>query len=755
MSKFDSPAGINPLDQEKVLARPHARKEGPLKVTGQATYAYEYSADPDLQGTTYGYLVGAGVARGQVTSVDCSVAEAMPGVLLVLTHENMPAQGASDTPVPQEDDATPQMRSAEVDYYHQAVAFVVAETFEQARAAAGALVIEYDNRTAEGDYVLAEVMEDAEKAGSDEESKDQQVGDFAGAFRRADVQLDVTYTTPYQSHAMLEPHASLAVWDEAGEELTLYTSNQMVHWVHRGISKTLNVPQKNIRIVSRYIGGGFGSKLMFYGDAVLSAVAARTLGRPVKCALTRPQIFNHTSHRPATVQRIRFGADGDGRIHAIGHDSYSGNLPGGSAETASHQTKLLYAGENRLVRQRLSELHLPPGGSMRAPGEAVGMLALECAVDELAEKLEMDPIELRVLNDIGYDPEKGPERPFSSRRLADCLRRGAEEFGWEQRSAQPGERRDGEWLIGLGVASAFRGNLVKPSSATLRLEKGGKITVETQMTDIGTGSYTILGQTAAEMLGLTLDDVEVRLGDSEFPKSSGSGGSWGANSAGTGVYYAAEELRKKIAKAAGYDPKKAVFKDGEVWEDNKCTLLGVVAAKAPEPLEATVNATFGDLNKQYAQASFGAHFCEVGVHRVTGEIRVRRMLSVAAAGRIFNPVTARSQCLGGMTMGVGAALMEELHVDGELGLFINHDMAEYHVPVHADIPDLDVIFLEELDDKSSPLKGKGVGELGICGVGAAVANAIYNASGVRIRDYPLTVDKILAGWASRSGSQGR
>ncbi|ADY27280.1 Xanthine dehydrogenase (plasmid) [Deinococcus proteolyticus MRP] len=754
-NKFDAPAGISPLDQEKVLARPHPRKEGPLKVTGQATYAYEYSAEPELQGAAYGYLVGAGVARGQVKSIDTGAAEAMPGVLLVLTHGNMPQQGESETPVPQEDGATPQMPDPEVDYYHQAVAFVVAETFEQARAAAEALVIEYADQTPEGDYVLAEVMEDAEKAGSDEESKDQRVGDFAGAFGRADVQLDVTYTTPDQSHAMLEPHASLAVWDEAGEALTLYTSNQMVHWVQRGVAKTLQLQPSDVHIVSRYIGGGFGSKLMFYGDAVLSAVAARKLGRPVKCALTRPQIFNHTSHRPATIQRIRLGTDGDGRIHAIGHDSYSGNLPGGSAETASHQTKLLYAGENRLIRQRLSELHLPPGGSMRAPGEAVGMLALECAVDELAEKLEMDPIELRVLNDIGYDPEKGPQRPFSSRRLVDCLQRGAEAFGWERRSAQPGSVRDGEWLVGLGVASAFRSNQVKPSGATVRLEKGGKVTVETQMTDIGTGSYTILGQTAAEMLGVRLEDVEVRLGDSDFPKSSGSGGSWGANSAGTGVYYAADELRSKIAKAAGYDPKKAVFKDGEVWEDNKCTLLGVVAAKAPEPLEATVNATFGDLDKQYAQASFGAHFCEVGVHRVTGEIRVRRMLSVAAAGRIFNPVTARSQCLGGMTMGIGAALMEELHVDDHLGLFINHDLAEYHVPVHADIPDLDVIFLEELDDKSSPLKGKGVGELGICGVGAAVANAVYNASGVRIRNYPLTVDKVLAGWAEQAALQAR
>ncbi|WP_315941280.1 molybdopterin cofactor-binding domain-containing protein [Deinococcus sp. Marseille-Q6407] len=304
-SKFDTPAGINPLDQEKVLTRPHPRKEGPLKVTGQATYAYEYGHQQgEPQNAAYGYLVGAGVARGKVKSVDQSAAEKMPGVLLILTHENMPAQGESESPVPQENDSTPQMSDDEVDYYHQAVAFVVAETFEQARAAAQALVIEYEDQTDEGDFVLADVMAEAEPAGDDDESKDQKVGDFAGAFERAAVQLDVTYTTPYQSQVMMEPHASLAEWDEAGEQLTLYTSHQVVHWVQRGVAKTLDMPQKNVRIISAYIGGGFGSKLMFYGDAVLSAVAARMLGRPVKCALTRPQIFNHTSHRPATIQRL-------------------------------------------------------------------------------------------------------------------------------------------------------------------------------------------------------------------------------------------------------------------------------------------------------------------------------------------------------------------------------------------------------------------------------------------------------------------
>lgn len=736
--KFDAPATTNPIDQEKVVTRPHPRIDGPLKVTGQATYAYEYRLP---EPAAYGVVLGAGVARGRVTRLDTERARSAPGVLLVLTHENMPAQGKSDTAVPQNTDATPQLEDDQVDYYHQAVAYVVAETFEQAQYAASLIEVEYDAQP--GDFVLRDVMGAGQPSDS---APDSVVGDFERAFGRAAVQLDATYTTPDQSQSPMEPHATLASWE--GDQLTLHTSHQIVHWVRRGIAKTLNIAQKDVRIVSRYVGGGFGSKLMFYADAVLAAVSARELGRPVKTALSRPLTYNHTSHRPATVQRLRLGAGEDGRLVAVGHDTFCGDLPGGDVEDASSQTKYLYAGPHRLIRTRLSELHLPPGGSMRAPGEAVGLLALECAMDELAEQLGMDPVELRIVNDIQYDPEKGPKRPFSSRKLVRCLREGAARFGWEQRSAQPGSRREGEWLIGLGMASAYRGNLVQPSGATVRLEKGGTLTVETQMTDIGTGSYTILGQVAAEMLGLRLDQVEVRLGDSDFPRASGSGGSFGANSASTGLYYACEDLRREVAQTLGLDPATAVFKDGEVWSGDQCQLLAKAAAKGP--ITATGSVTWGTLTEEFLQASFGAHFAEVAVNAYTAETRVRRLLSVAAAGRILNPVTARSQCLGGMTMGVGAALMEELHVDGERGLFINHDLAEYHVPVHADIPDLDVVFLDDLDDKSSPLKAKGVGELGICGVGAAVANAVYNATGVRVRDYPLTLDKILAGWEENS-----
>lgn len=736
--KFTEPAGPTPLDQERVLTRPHPRKEGPLKVTGQATYAYEYR-DAALRDAAYGFVLGSDIAHGSLLDIDTAEAEAAPGVQLVLTHKNMPAQGENPGVAPQQDDATPQLAGTAIHHHDQAIALVVADTFEQARAAARLIRVRY--RRLDGAYDLAAQLGQAEPTS---DSEDSVVGDFDRAFGSAPVRVDVTYTTPDQSQAPMEPHSSLAHWE--GDRLTLYTSHQILHWVHRGLAKTLQVPQKDIRIVSAYVGGGFGSKLLFYADAVLAAAAARQLGRPVKVMLTRHQIFNHTSHRPATVQRLRLGAEKSGRLVAVGHDSFSGNLPGGDAETAADQTKLLYAGEHRLIRTRLAELGLPPGASMRAPGEGAGMLALECAVDELAEALDMDPVELRILNDVQYDPEKGPGRPYSSRRLVEALTVGAERFGWKERR-RPGERREGDWLVGLGIASAFRGNLVQKSGARVRLEQDGTLTVETQMTDIGTGSYTILGQVAAEMLGLTLEQVTVRLGDTDFPRAAGSGGSFGANSSSSGVYYACRDLRTAIAKELGFDPNTAVFEEGYVrdGQGGKRAALRGLAGKGG--LSATGEASFGDLTERYVQASFGAHFAEVAVDVVTGETRVRRLLSVAAAGRILNPVTARSQCLGGMTMGIGAALMEELKVDTGRGLFVNHDLAEYHVPVHADIPDLDVIFLDELDDKSSPVKAKGLGELGICGVGAAVANAVYNATGVRVRDYPLTMEKILSGWS--------
>jgi xanthine dehydrogenase YagR molybdenum-binding subunit len=726
---FDAPATANPSDRKRVIGQPLDRVDGPLKVSGRAPYSYEYHTE--APNAAYGWMVGAEIGTGKITGIDTAAAEAAPGVLLVLTHRNAPPQGKDN------DYAAPQLQGQEVLHHGQAVAFVVAESLEQARAAARLVKVDY--AAGPGRYDLAQERSRAVAPKPGMVKPETRAGDFEAGFASAPVQLDVTYTTPDQSQAMMEPHASMAMWE--GDELTLYTSHQILHWAAEGVAATLQMPQEKLRVISRYIGGGFGSKLVVYGDAILSALAARQLGRPVKVALTRQQIFNHTTHRPATIQRLRIGTDAGGAITAIAHESWSGDQEsGGTAEGAANPTRLLYAGKDRLTRHRLATLDLPFAGSMRAPGEAVGLLALECAMDELAEKLGMDPVELRIRNDIAYSPEEGPSKPYSTRHLVECLREGAQRFGWDSRNPRPAQLRDGRWLVGLGVAAAVRPNPVMDSGARLHLDGQGRLTVETQMTDIGTGSYTILAQVAAEMLGLDVSAVTVKLGDTRFPQASGSGGSWGANSSGAGVYAAAMKLRGIIAQRAGFNAE-AVFEDGTVRAGQRSLTLGEVAGKAGLSAEAEI--TFGDFSKQYEQAGFGAHFCEVGVDMDTAEIRIRRMLSVAAAGRVLNPKTARSQCLGGMTMGIGAALMEEAVVDKRHGLFINHDLAEYQVPVNADIPPMDVVFLEEEDDKSSPIKAKGIGELGICGVGAAVANAVYNATGVRIRDYPLTMDKLL------------
>ncbi|TCP76077.1 xanthine dehydrogenase YagR molybdenum-binding subunit [Rhizobium sp. PP-CC-2G-626] len=724
--KFDTPATTNPIDQMKVVGKPIPRIDGYLKVTGQAKYAYEWhdASTP----YAYGYPVGASIARGRITSLDIAAAEKAPGVLAVVTTLAVGERkkGKFNT--------AKLFGGDEVQHYHQAIAVVVAETFEQARAAAALVKVDYAEE--KGAFDLKEAMKTAEKP-ADSQQPDTSVGDFDAAIGSAAITLDEAYSTPDQSHAMMEPHASIAAWN--GDEVTVWTSSQMIDWWRADLATTLDIDKEKIHLMSPFIGGGFGGKLFLRSDAVLAVLGAQAAKRPVKVALPRPFMINNTTHRPATIQRIRIGAERDGKITAIAHESWSGDQPGGQLEAAVAQTRLLYAGANRMTAMRLATLNLPEGNAMRAPGEAPGLMALEIAMDEMAEKLGLDPIEFRILNDTQVDPEK-PERPFSHRNLIGCLKLGAETFGWSNRG-KPGARREGNWLIGQGVAVAFRNNMMLPSGARVRLDRQGIATVETDMTDIGTGSYTIIGQTAAEMLGLPMDRVAVQLGDSRFPVSAGSGGQFGANSSTSGVYAACVKLREAVAAKLGFNSDDVVFENGEVRSGNRSVPL--TEAVGDEGLVGEDTMTWGDLTQTHQQSTFGAHFVEVGVDVATGESRVRRMLAVCAAGRILNPITARSQVIGAMTMGVGGALSEELAVDTRRGFFVNHDLAGYEVAVHADIPHQDVIFMDETDPMSSPMKAKGVGELGLCGVSAAIANAIYNASGVRVRHYPLTLDKLI------------
>jgi len=721
--QFETPAGSNPIDRMQVVGRAQDRIDGPLKVTGRAPYAYEH---PEIANPAYGHIVGAGIAKGTIRWIDVSQAKAAPGVIAVVTARDAGQLGKGNR------NTAKLLGGPEIDHYHQAIAIVVAETFEQARAAAALVRVDYDR--AKGRFDLAEALKTAPIAdGSGKPLAANRVGAFEAAFAAAPVTLDAEYTTPDHTHAMMEPFASIAAWN--GDELTLWTSNQMIDWGRSDLARTLNMPKDKIRFLSPYVGGGFGGKLFLRADAVMAALGARAAGRPVKVAMPRPLMANNTTHRPATRQRIRIGASRDGTITAIAHESGSGDQPGGGPEAAVNQTRLLYAGANRLTAMRLAVLDLPEGNAMRAPGEAPGLMAI--AIEEMPEKQGMAPVAFRIRNDTPVAPEK-PERRFSQRQLARCLTEGAERFGWSRRNAAPARVRDGRWLIGMGVAAAFRNHINRPSGARVRLDPEGTVTVETDMTDIGTGSYTIIAQTAAEMMGVPLDAVRVKLGSSDFPVAAGSGGQFGAANATAGVYAACVKLREAVARRLGYDPADAAFEDGRIRSGNHSAELREAA-----PLAAEDRIEFGDLGKTWQLSTFGAHFVEVGVDSYTGATRLRRMLAVCAAGRIINPKSARSQVIGAMTMGVGSALMEELAVDQRFGLFVNHDLASYEVPVHADIPHQEVVFLDEADDKANPMKAKGVGELGLCGVGAAVANAIYNATGVRIRDYPITLDKHL------------
>ena len=503
--KFDTPAGPNPIDRMAVVGKPLDRYEGRLKTTGRATYAYEYH---DIAGNVaYGYVLGAAIAKGRIASIDTAKAQAAPGVLAVVTYRNAGPLGVGKFYVQK------MLAAPEIDHYHQPVAVVVAKTFEEARAASALIRVDYAR--SQGRFDLAAQISTApvpphQEFGGPPETE---VGDFDAAFASAPVKIDETYTVPDQAHAMMEPHATIARWD--GDRLTCWTSIQQMNWGTRDLALILGIPKDNIRLISPFIGGGFGGKGTVQADLVLAAVGARAAGLPVKLALQRPIMFNSTIHRPKTIQRVQLGADRDGRLTAIGHESWSGNLPGGRTEPTVLSTRTLYAGANRMTRLHLATLDLAEGQAMRAPGEAPGLMALEIAMDEMAEKLGMDPVEFRIVNDTKVDPEK-PERRFSTRAFVECLRLGAERFGWSARNPKPSAVRDGRWLVGIGMAGAIRGAPIARAGARVRLGRDGMVTVETDMTDIGTGSYTVVQQTAAEMMGVSPEKIVVKLGELLF-----------------------------------------------------------------------------------------------------------------------------------------------------------------------------------------------------------------------------------------------
>jgi xanthine dehydrogenase YagR molybdenum-binding subunit len=672
------------------------RVEAHEKVTGTARYAYEYHED----GMAYAVLVGSTAGSGAIRAIDARAARALAGVVAVLSHENAPRlhDAAGELSVLQAD---------EVAYRGQIVAAVIAESLETAQQGAALIEIAYDAQAP--DVVLRSNHPGLYRPETVNPSfpTDSEEGDFAGAFDAAEVSLDAVYDTPTFHNNPMEPHATTAVWHAEGG-LTLYDSTQGAAPARQAIAKAFGLDEAQVRVISPHVGGGFGSKGTPRPHSIVCAMAARLTGRPVKLAVTRQQMFTLTGYRTPTIQRVRLGADGDGRLTAIGHDVIEQTSKVAEfAEQTAVVTRMLYASPNRRTSHRLAELDVPTPSWMRAPGECPGMYALESAMDELAIALELDPIELRIRNEPSLDPETG--NPFSSRHLVECLREGAERFGWQRRDPRPGLRRDGAWLIGTGVAASTYPARRRPSQALVRREHDGSYIVRLSAADIGTGSRTALTQIAADALEVGPEQVHVELGDSAYPAAPVAGGSMGTASFGSAVVKACRGLRARPG-------------------------LTEFSADTAADVEA---------DEPFARHGFGAQFVEARVNTRTGEIRIPRALGVFAVGAIINPKTARSQLLGGMTMGLSMALLEESVVDEEFGDYVTRDLASYHVATYADVGELAAVWLDEDDPHLNPMGSKGIGEIGIVGTAAAVANAVWHATGHRFRSLPIRIDRVL------------
>ncbi|MFD1343357.1 xanthine dehydrogenase family protein molybdopterin-binding subunit [Litorisediminicola beolgyonensis] len=700
-----------------IIGAPEDRPEGRLKVSGQATYA----AEVPHENMAHGVLIRATITRGTVTGIDSKAAMGMDGVLGVYALDRFlrnPAQGMSGE--------APEQPGARVDYLGQPIGVVVAETFEAARHAAQTIAVSYDETPgAEVDPATA----------SEVEVDHEEHGDLDAVWSEAAATVDKVYHTAAHVAAAMEPHASIAEWD--GDRITLHSPLQLIRFNKRELADSLGIPAENVRILAPYIGGGFGSKLGLSPDAVAAAVAARDLGRPVRVVMSRQHVMDSVLRRSETRQRLCLAADADGRLLGLSHEDLVSNLPGeGFSEPTAQATHFLYAGTHRRYRQEVARIHRTPAGSVRAPGEAVGMMGLETAMDELAETLGLDPLELRLRNIPESHPEEDKE--FTANSLGECLRRGAEAFGWSERKG-PGERAEGDWLIGMGCASAARASSIVASEARVTLTAEGAL-VETDMTDIGTGTYAILAQIAAEMLGLLPSQVQVRLGDSDLPPAAGSGGSFGALSSGSSVFIACQGIRETIAAKMDGAAEDLTLTEGKARLGNREVPFSDLI---DTPLTETGRIESGDTGKTHIAAAFGAHFAEVAVHRWTGEVRVRRFHAEMSAGRILNEKTARSQVIGGVIWGIGTALTEEAAHEPRMGHIVGRDLANYHVPAHLDVPQITVGFVEERADHANPIQAKGIGELGISGAGAAITNAIANACGARVRRFPATPDVVI------------
>lgn len=716
-----------------------SRLDGPLKVTGQA----KYGADNNFPGMVYGYVVLSTIAHGEIEAMDVTAAKSAPGVLgvytpfdpLELRKPSSPIFGETWVP----------LQDREVTYYGQPIGFVVAGTFEQARDAAMLIEVTYQPRPAPTS--LQDGLASAEPAPSNEDITvlADDVESIEDALGASPVVVEATYSTATQNHAAMEPHSAVAVWDSG--ELTIYSGNQGSDLQAGELAAALGLEPSTVRALNPFVGGAFGGKARTSAPAFLAAAAAKALGRPVKAALTREQVFTATATRAATVQKISLGADADGTLIALRHDSWCSTPADRSfVEPTSHGTsREWYATQNLSVSQKIVPLNIPPTTFMRAPGEAPGSFALESAIDELAVALNMDPIELRLRNNSLAPP--GKDLQWSSKHLDECFQVGAERFGWANRS--PRGRTDGDWLVGMGVATAMFPALRFPATVEITLREDGTAVVATSGSDPGTGLLTVLALVGAESLAIPADRITPKLGDSALPSGGMSGGSTGTASAGSAVMIAATEvidalLALSSSPGAPFEGVEVSYEDGRVLaDDGRAMTFGeVLRAVNRSSISATGSSAPGEELTKHSFSSFGAQFCEVRVHKWTREARLSRMLGVFDCGRIINEKAARSQAIGGMIWGVSAALHEGLEIE-ESGRLANADFAGYLVPVNADIPDVDVHFVKYPDTLHNAVGAKGLGEIGTVGMAAAIANAVYNATGIRVRHIPITIEDLL------------
>src|SRR5438067_1580872 len=742
-----------------VTGLPLNRRDGRLKVTGRAKYASEFAID----NAAHAVVVRSTIASGAIAGFDLAAAQAVPGVLAILTPDNAPRlQQAAEAsnPTPPDVVRIPLLQDKGVYYNGQHIAVVVADTLQRAQQAA--VLVKVDYREAEAQIRMQDGLAEAyppKHFRNGARSPDSRRGDPEAALAMAPARIEASYTTPAEYHNAMEPHATIALWEGEGDSarLTVYNSTQFISGTQRALAVLFGLKPEQVRVLCPFTGGGFGSKGSTWPHVALAAMAARAVGRPVKLVLDRRQMYSATGHRPETMQHLRIGAESNGRLVAMTHDTFSQMSPpiiGEFTEPAGLMTEFLYACPSVAVTHRLVPLNRPLPTYMRSPGEAPGSLALESGLDELAAAIKVDPLDLRLRNYAETDPHE--RKPFSSKSLRQCYAAGAEAFGWERRPLDPRAMRAGDTLIGWGMASATRPANWQEAGVRLVFTSDGDVTLQTGSHDIGTGTYTIAAQMVADALNLPVHRVHVELGDTRFPKAPISAGSLTAASLAAAILAGAESAKQQLFKLAlatertplaGFADADLALADGFVQARTAPhTRIGTPALLARNGMErfvATGNAKPDADRKQFSSHAFGAHFAEVRVDPELGHVRVSRWVGAFAAGRILNAKTARSQVIGSIVWGIGMALMEETRVDPHTGRITNATLSEYLVPTNADIPDISTIFIEEQDRRTNPAGVKGVGEVPMVGVAAAIANAVWHATGIRVRELPITVEKLL------------